>query len=170
MRALKNMQTRPTPFSPTRLARLLAWARLWLQWFAGAFMVFADERAARGELKAHGRLLAHLIFLHAHAQAQVERRPQRRVRRHLRKPPPRGVLRAWIGSRLRRKLRGRDLPTHFFALLTAMRDFGAYVAHVAKRLAHGLTRLTSRLEPLREPDAPALAPGAHAQMCAFDSS
>ncbi|MFT3726454.1 MAG: hypothetical protein QM759_01315 [Terricaulis sp.] len=125
--------------SQPRLARRLAWVRLWLQAFAAAFLVLSatDMASARRALQRTARIVAGLVSFHASArQTWMRRRPRR-------KPllPRAGMRRTFYGSALRGRLRGRDLATQFFAILTVMRDFDKIVARQAKRLRRGLTRL-----------------------------
>ena len=51
------------------------------------------------------------------------------------------LTRSFIGARLRKRLRGRDLIGLFFAILRVMADIDAMIARQSKRLARGLTRL-----------------------------
>jgi hypothetical protein len=132
------------------LARLKTWAGLWLQWFASVVFTWIDERTARGLLKSHGRVIGYLVFMHACAHVLPKAR-RRFAPHHLRRrAAPTGVLRAWMGPELRRALRGRCVAAHFFALLTAMRDFESLVARMVKRLKRGLTRRGGK-SPKREP-------------------
>jgi hypothetical protein len=132
------------------LARLKTWAGLWLQWFASVVFTWIDEHTARALLKSHGRTIGYLVFMHACARVLPKARGRFTPHHMRRRVSPSGVLRAWMGPELRRALRGRDVVSHFFALLTAMRDFESLVARMIKRLKRGLTRLGGKT-PKREP-------------------
>jgi hypothetical protein len=159
-------RTAPPIISPHSLARLTAWARLWLQWFGAVLTMLVDEDAAARQLDDMARFVSHLVVLHA----AVLLRPERKCRpHHVRDRKPPGLLRAGIGSRLKRALRARTLVDRFVAVITVMRDLDAHVAAMAKRLKRGLTRLNG-WTPKREHGAPALVMRALTPACAFDSS
>ena len=138
------------PISHHRVARLNAWARLWLMWFVGFCASFwRDDRTQARDVARAARAVASLVILNA-----VERTaPLRANNRHGRLNPAR--LRTVAGSRLRRALQGRDWRTRLMAILTVMRDLDTHAARLARRLYSGLTRLRV-LDPKPEA-APALA-------------
>jgi hypothetical protein len=132
-----------TLISNHRLARLTAWAGLWLQAFAAILISLnpADAPAARRTLARMAQLISYIVMLRAAALAQpCRQRP--RWRAPVSRP---GMRRSFIGAALRRRLRGRDPIERFFAILGVMRDLDALVARQAKRLARGLTRLRPML-------------------------
>lgn len=145
---MRRMNPIAAPFiSHHRLARLTAWAGLWLQAFAAMLLTFsaADTPAARHALARMARFVADLVTLRA-----AMRPPPRCRRPRWRAPVVRaGLHRTFIGASLRKRLRGRDPVTRFFAILRVMRDFDTLVARQTKRLANGLTRLRPIL-PMRD--------------------
>ena len=167
------MRIAPTPpLSNHRLARLTAWARLWLVWFVGVCLTHfgADapqswRRGARRQLGKAARMVAQLIFLHA--AARVGPLPRRAIHRHGRRKQA-GGARAIIGAALRRALRGKDLPSRLASILTLMRDSEHHIAKLARRLARGLTRLRVIL-PARE-RVPHVAAGPLAALAGADTS
>jgi hypothetical protein len=159
------MKPKPPLITRHRVARLKAWAMLWLQGFSAAFpfLLDFDRDAVRRRIARMARFSAILVFLHVAVNFTPRRgrswRPARRA----------GVLRAVIGVRLRRRLRARDPVAQFFAILSLMRDFDAEVAKLRKRLALGLTR-RQNVAPAHEharawPPADPLA-----AICAADTS
>jgi hypothetical protein len=154
------MRTAPKPFiTAHRLARLNAWARLWLMWVVGVWAAWwtrggrADARA----LDPLARRVGTMIMINAAARF---RPPQRSRHRHGRLQPVR--LRTILGARLRRAMRGKDVPHRLVAILTLMRDLDRAVARLLKRLPRGLTRLRVLLPaPTQAPliaAAPSIAP------------
>lgn len=126
------MRTAPQIISTHRLARLNAWARLWLVWFVGVASALWRPRA----LDHVARGVGSLILLNAAA------RWRRRIRtnnRHGR--VKRETRRIAIGSRLRRALRGRDFASRLGAILAVVRDAEHHIARLLRRLHKGLTRL-----------------------------
>jgi hypothetical protein len=144
------MRTAPASFvSHHRLARLTAWARLWLVWFVGAFVCWLGAtpapRQTRDHLNAARRILGRLIFLQAAARMRA---PPKANHRHGRLKQ-RAIKRALIGSRLRRALTGKgDCYHRLGALLTAWRDTERHFAALMRRLRRGLTRLRT-IAPVR---------------------
>lgn len=140
------MRTAPAPtISAHRLARLTAWAKLWLVWFAAKFVYHfclgtpprSWRRSARQQLDLVAAMVAKLIFLHA-----ARRMPppmQRGVHRHGRFKRS-GNVRACIGSSLRHAMRGADLFSRLLAILAVMRDAEFHIAKLVRRLRLGLTR------------------------------
>lgn len=150
------MQSAPArPFiSDHRLARFTTWAQLWLQAFALVLVALhafnADE--ARSALRSMARVISRIIVLRAANHIVWPKRGRRKFGRLNRA----SLHRTFIGSALRKRLRGRNIYALFFALLAAMRDFDQLVARQAKRLANGPTRLCSR-KPKRETMRPLFA-------------
>jgi hypothetical protein len=149
----------PSPISDHRLARLVTWARLWLEWLLGCIVeAFGErgllgrdvERAMRRWLKEMAQTIACLLYLRV-ASALKKHNPSRakRLRNTLRgfklhTLPRNSDLRLVIGSSLRRALRGGDARALLAKLLRIIRDPSALCAKLAKRLARGFTR-TRRL-------------------------
>jgi hypothetical protein len=150
------MRAPPSPIlTPLRLARLFRWAWLWLVKYA-LYLIEGGERA-----EAHLRAMKHavgcLILLRAAAMTPA------RARRRLLHPPsaPRGfrkrrcqsrgrMLRAALGSHLRRRLRARGRAQRVLALLSALWNSEALAARLSGRLTRRLTRLCPLL-PIRPP-------------------
>lgn len=133
------MRNPTEPFKPVhRLARLNAWARLWLAWFAGLFAAWcsAGGRMNARELDRLARGVGRLIVINAAARFV---RPPRSSHRHGRLK--RAQWSTVLGSAIRRAMRGKDAPTRLVAILSVMRDLDLYVERVLKRLPRGLTRL-----------------------------
>ncbi len=146
------MRQSPRPLiAEHRVARLNAWARLWLMWFVGFCASFwRDDAAQTRDVARVARTVALLVFLNAAARMPP---PPRVNNRHGRLNPVRD--RALAGSRLRRALQGRDWRARLLAILTVMRDLETHVAAFMRRLPRGLTRLRV-IDPKPE-FAPALA-------------
>jgi hypothetical protein len=133
------MRTEPKPFiTAHRLARLNAWARLWLMWIAGVWAAWwsGGGRADARALDSLARRAGQMIMINAAARYRGAPRSRHR---HGRLKPVR--LRTILGARLRRALRARDLPARLFAILSVMRDLDRAVARLLSRLPRGLTRL-----------------------------
>lgn len=125
----------PTYFTPTRLRRLTHWLSLSLQYLVAMFAYLSADHAL---LKRAAHAVAVVVFLHA---TRFVTPPPRRLRQRLKRG---GLMRAAIGSRLRRMLRARDPAARVFAMLSVMRDLKKHISRLAKRLARGLTRLIGR--------------------------
>ena len=125
--------------SQQRLARLTAWARLWLQAAAAVLLVAAaaDPSGAWRALKRMARIVAQIV-----SQRAAPRRGALLRRAAWYAPVDRAALtRSFLGARVRKRLRGRDPIGLFFAILRVMADIDAIIARQSKRLARGLTRL-----------------------------
>ncbi len=131
-----------------RLARLATWAGLWLVWM-DAFLAFVC--GAHAPLSRQARAIAEdwLDRMSAFALKLIviraaKRRPAPRVthRRASRARMRGGDMRAIIGSRLRRRLRSRDLRHRIDAIAALLRDPETAIAALLRRLARGLTRRT----------------------------
>lgn len=150
------MRQTPRPsFSRHRLARLHAWLRLWLIWFVGVCSVWwaRGGRSGPRDLDRLARIVGYLVIVHADRLLPVRAFRRAANNRHGRV----GYVkwRTHIGSRLRRALRGRDWPTRLYAILAVVRDLQTHVEVLARRLAHGLSRLRI-IDPTRGP-APLIA-------------
>lgn len=140
------MTPRRRPITQHRLARMTRWMRLRLQGFALFLLlvIVRDPAMLKRALNRESRRVARLILLHVVARLSPLRphgahKPVRRA----------GLLRALIGSGVRKAVRRRDPVEHFFALLEAMRDLKLHVERLVRRLAKGTTRLRVIL-PVRE--------------------
>ncbi len=159
-------QTPRPPISAHRVARFEAWARLWLIWFVGVCVAWwsSGERADARVLDRVARGIGALVLNHAALRVRPHTLPRTR-NRHGRLNRVR--LRALIGSRLRRALKGRHGPQRLAAILAVMRDLERHVSRLARRLCRGLTRLrVIDLAPEHVPPIPALP----ARIAARDSS
>lgn len=151
------------PITQHRVARLNAWARLWLVWFVGVWASFwRDDRAQAREVARIAKGVAALVILNA---MQLMPALPRAKHRHGRLNPLRE--RTVVGARLRRALQGRDWRARLMAILTVMRDLDTHAARLVRRLHRGLNRLRV-IDPKPEP-APMLAHFA-ASAIAADSS
>ncbi|MBC7769728.1 MAG: hypothetical protein H7124_13185 [Phycisphaerales bacterium] len=129
-----------------RLARLIAWARLALVWFAMLMFAAAPPRNRRRlgrfallSLDDLARLVRNLILARAAQLAGVGRAKRAPCRNYApsgfsRRLRPRQVARSLAGSRLRRALRHRDRATRISILLAALRDLDAHARNVARKL------------------------------------
>ncbi|MGE0742570.1 MAG: hypothetical protein AB7O98_14615 [Hyphomonadaceae bacterium] len=129
------MTFHPTPISHQRLARLNAWARLWLIWLGGlAVRFFSNDWRAR-DLDAAAKIVGKLLMINTAMHVCAQRTPKRYGRRKD------YILRTILGSRVRRALRGSTFAARFFAILAVMRDLDKHVARLVRRPRNGLTRL-----------------------------
>lgn len=155
------------PISDHRLARLEAWARLWLIWFVGVCAAWwaSGGGAHRRDLNRVARGVGGLVLNHAALRVRAHMLPYTR-NRHGRLNPAR--FRTMIGARLRRALQGRDWPQRLIAIVAVMRDLERHICRLARRLRRGLTRLRI-IDP-----RPGAAPRAFATfalaICCDDSS
>jgi hypothetical protein len=162
----------PVIVSPFRLARYFAWAWLWLLKHA-LFLVEASPDARR-RLDAMARFIAQIIFLKAASILRLEAPPRRHRPRTApsgfrARTQPRAVLRAIIGSALRKRLSARTPGRRLAALFCALADAHALAARLARRLRGRLTRRFPII-PARPPsDAQAANAPAHAP-CITDTS
>lgn len=129
------------PISEHRLQRYQRWLLLWLTWFtaflnrARAFAPFTAqaETIAHQWLDRIERVLISIVLIRAAPRVRVTNTPRRRG-------PPRTesqMLRAIVGSAMRRSLRSKDLHQRIAAL---SQDPDALVERLLKRLPQGLTR------------------------------
>lgn len=160
-------QTPRPPISTHRLARLSAWARLWLVWVVGVCAPWSarGRYVHRRDLDRVARGLGGIVVAHTARRVRVHTFPSTR-NRHGRLNPPR--LRPLIGARLRRALQGRDWPQRLAAIVAVMRDLEGHICRLARRLRRGLTRL--RVIDLRPEAAPRVASTFAPAICGDDSS
>jgi hypothetical protein len=131
------MRQAPTPIiSPRRLARLNAWARLWLVWVVGWFAACWNADASPRALDWLAHRVRTLIVVNM--AARYTPRPLS-VHRHGRLKHVR--VPAIVGAKIRRAMRGKDAPSRLFAILAIMRDMDALVARRLREIGKGLTRL-----------------------------
>jgi hypothetical protein len=110
-----------------------------LVWFVGAFAAhFSADTKGHWRVQLHrlARMVESLLVVQAAALVQP---PPRRNHRHGRLQ--RVNVRNIVGARLRRAMRGKDLPARLAAIVSVMRDHAHHIAKLARRLARGLTRL-----------------------------
>jgi hypothetical protein len=153
------MRIAAPPISEHRLNRYHRWMLLWLKWFAA----FLKAARAFAPLSEHATAIAHqwldriertlidIVILRAAPHVRVTNTPKHSAR-------PRkegGLLRAIVGSAMRRDLRAKDLTQRIAAL---SQDVDVLVARLLKRLPRGLTRRRPILScPGPRPIAPAIA-------------
>jgi hypothetical protein len=153
---MRSAAPAPSPISDHRLARLITWARLWLEWLLGCIVEAFGERGSMGRdvervvrrwLREMAHTIACLLYLRvassqeAHTSSGV-RRPRNALRGFkLHTMPRNSDLRLVMGSALRRALRGGDARALLAKLLRIIRDPSAICAKLAKRLARGFTRI-----------------------------
>jgi hypothetical protein len=160
------MRTSPKPIiTAHRLARLNAWARLWLAWVVGLFAAWwsRGERIGARDLDQLAHRVGRIVVVNAAARFAP---PPKSRHRHGRLQRVR--VRTILGARLRRAMRGKDAPSRLFAILTVMRDLDRVVALLLKRLPRGLTRLRAVL-PLPAAAAP-FTPSAPIACASADTS
>lgn len=126
----------PSPLSAHRLARLNAWARLWVIWVVGMCARFWDGGWRVRDLDHLARGAATLVVVNYLAQGIVYKRAKHR---HGRINPMR--MRTLIGALLRHAMQGRDWRGRLMAIFTAVRDLDRHVAQLTRRLRRGLSRL-----------------------------
>jgi len=166
--------TPPPPLTSARLARYFAWAWLWLMKYA-VFLVEGSPEARR-----HLHLMARTITRLALARA-VKRFASRRAAKFTRPPSappgfvrrrklkPKHMVRAAIGSALRRRFRGRSAGARFAALINALFELDALVDRLAKRIARRLTRICPLVAVRPPADSLASRVCAPAPLCADTS-
>jgi hypothetical protein len=135
------MRFNAPPISEHRLHRYHRWMLLWLSWFAAfleqarAFAPFPAQAIAIAHrwLDPIERLLINIVTLRAapHVRGNIPARHSPRRRNDTQ------MLRAIIGSAMRRALRSKDLNQRIAALSL---DVDVLVARLLKRLPCGLTR------------------------------
>ncbi|MGE0742062.1 MAG: hypothetical protein AB7O98_12030 [Hyphomonadaceae bacterium] len=137
--------------SDRSLAQLACWAGFWLAYlgdlFAGAGVELWFERAAAPFVREVRGLIERLVVVHAH------RRWRGRFVRVYGPKAYKQARRAVLGAHLRRALRARDLRTQIAKARAALRNIGALVTHMLRRLAHGMSRILSRVAVRTHNDA-----------------
>jgi len=158
------MQTRPILIPDYKIARLYAWAMLWL----GRVVAWSVYWAALGvlptrrELDGVARRMHRLVVFSVVNQLSRLRPTRNRHGRH-----KRWTFRTFAGSRFRRLTRGKDWAHRIFAILAFIRDAKQHIARLLKRLRRGLTRLRVILPRAESCALIACAPAAP---CAADTS
>jgi hypothetical protein len=135
------MRVNAPPISEHRLNRYHRWMLLWLGWFAAflkearAFAPFSTQATAIAHrwLDRIERLLVSIVLLRVAPQVRPTGAPKHSSRRRTETH----MLRAIIGSAMRRTLRSKDLNRRIAAL---SQDVNVLVARLLKRLPRGLTR------------------------------
>jgi hypothetical protein len=135
------------PLSKHHRARLIAWTLAMLTWmtsvlFAGAPFTDRHERRRRAHMSLDRLERMVIMLIVSRARDFICERPRRKfttVRRgHTLLRP--GMLRALVGSSLRKTLRRKDVRERMTVLLYAIRNIDLYAAPLAKRLRRGLTK------------------------------
>ena len=152
---LAPVHPRSAPISRHKLARLFAWAHLWLAWFAGRCLLWTalGRPIARRDLDCVARHMHMLVDLKLAARMPALA-PTRN--RHGRVKPY--TERTLAGARFRRLTRGRTWADRVMAILAFVRDADAHVARQLKRLRRGFTRLRVILPRAQGCALPAPAP------------
>lgn len=158
------MKPHPIPITRHKLARLFAWAQLWLACVLDrcGWLYALGERLPRRELDAMARAAHHLVSLKA--AARMPRLARSRDRHGRLK---RVTLRTIMGARFRHLTRGRTWAARVFAILAFVRDADLHAARLLKRMKRGLTRLRVILP---RAEACALPAFFASEPCAADSS
>jgi hypothetical protein len=136
----------PLIFTEHKLARLAAWALLWLAKYV-VFLVHGGDEAKQ-HLHSMSRMVGWLV-VHRAARLVARRAPQRRHYppsaaagfRKRRAKYRKSTLRAYIGGALHRELRARNPGEVFAKLVNALRNLDAHARTVAQRLARRISRL-----------------------------
>jgi hypothetical protein len=135
------MRFNAPPISQHRLHRHHRWMLLWLIWFAAflkkarAFAPFSAQATAIAQrwLDRIERLLTAIVMLraapHVRSTNTTKHASRCKIETH--------IVRAVIGSAMRRALRSKDLTQRIAAL---SQDVDVLVARLLKRLPRGLTR------------------------------
>jgi hypothetical protein len=135
------MRFNAPPISAHRIHRYHRWMLLWLTWFAAflkqarAFAPFSAQATAIAHrwLDRIERLLVNIVLLRAAPHVRLNNTPKHSPRRKTETQ----MLRAIIGSAMRRALRSKDMNQRIAAL---SQNVDVLVARLLKRLPRGLTR------------------------------
>jgi hypothetical protein len=170
-----NMHLAKRPLSKHHRARLIVWALAMLTWMASLLLGaplsprHAQQRG-RVSLSRLAAMVRMLIISRAIDFARLRfpkrlRSPQKHRGRDISRS---GLIRALIGSHVRRALKRRSASARIMALMHALIHIDTFAARVAKRIKRRLTRL----DPIAAaPDAGiALFAGARAPAFSVDSS
>ena len=129
-------------------ARLFAWALAMSMWLfaaiTGAIAMKARHARQRADLDALARLdyLVRGLIITRASELARQRAPKRFGTAYRgRSIATPGLVRALIGSRLRRALTRKDIFEQLRALIDALHMLETHAAHLAKRLRRRLTRL-----------------------------
>jgi hypothetical protein len=139
------MQIQKRHLSRHRRQRLVLWALAMLTWIASVFAgkaISLRHAHQRGDISLDWitRMVMQLAIIRAGELARLRRRRPTFFKRgrDLRR---RHLLRSVIGSRLRRKLKHKDLATRIAILIAALRDLDSIARPLAQRMRRGLARL-----------------------------
>lgn len=129
-------------------ARLFAWALAMSMWLfaaiTGAIAMKPRHARQRADLEALGRLdyLVRGLIITRASELARQRTPKRFSAAYRGRPiATSGLIRALIGSRLRRALTRKDIFEQLRALIDALHALETHAAHLAKRMRRRLTRL-----------------------------
>lgn len=158
------MQTRPNLIPDYKIARLYAWAVLWLGRVVAWSVYWAalDVLPTRRELDGVARRMHRLVVISVVNQLARFQPTRNRHGRH-----KKWTLRIVAGARFRRLTRGKYWAHRIFAILVFIRDAKQHMARLLKRLRRGLTRLRVILP---RAEGCALLACAPAAPCAADTS
>lgn len=156
-------------------ARLFAWALAMSMWLfaviTGAIAMKPRHARQRADLEALARLdylVRGLVITRASGLARMRTAKRFGTAYRGRAIATSGLIRALIGSRLRRALTRKGIVEQLRALIDALHTLETHAAHLAKRMRRRLTRLAPIFTT---PDAAApLISLAHAHAVANDSS
>jgi hypothetical protein len=142
-------QTAPR-ITDERLQRLCLWLALTVAWFAAHVLgAVAPEdplkRAAAVLLAQHGRIARNLLALRAVRRIGFKAPRRTSVPVDIRRLTARGVA----GVALRRALRRHTLAGRTRALCALLAESERWIAHIARRLKRGFTKLRALPRPRR---------------------
>ncbi len=134
--------TRPRLPSEQRIQRLSLWLALTIAWFAAHVLAHLAPRAARGVLMEYARHARLLLLIRAVRAVSFRRGAMHADMRRL-------TCRAVFGGALRRALRKGALRDRIRALCAALAAPERWIAHIARRLQRGFTKLRRLPAPRR---------------------
>jgi hypothetical protein len=142
---MPRMQIQKRHLTRHRRQRLVLWALAMLVWIASVFAgkpITSRQAHQRGDISLDGltRMVMQLAVIRAGELARTRRRRPTFFKRgrDLRR---RHLLRSVIGSRLRRKLKHKDIATRIAILIAVLRDLDSIARPLAQRMRRRLTRL-----------------------------
>lgn len=150
-------------------ARLFAWALAMSMWLfaviTGAIAMKPRHARQRADLEMLARLddLVRGLIITRASELARQRTPKRFATAYRgRAIATSGLVRALMGSRLRRALTRKDIFEQLRALIEALRALETHAAHLAKRMRRKLTRLAPMFTASCEAAKPISLDGAHA--------
>lgn len=142
---MPRMQIQKRHLTRHRRQRYVLWALAMLAWIASVFagkQISLRHLQQRGDLSLDGltRMVLQLAIIRAGELARMRRRKLTFFKRG-RDLRCRHLLRSVIGSRLRRKLKRKDIAARIAVLIDTLRDLDVLARPIAVRLGRRLTRL-----------------------------